>query len=82
MRDKLRNVCLIIIDEISMVSNVTLQYINLRLCEIFDILEHPDGWFARINILFLGDLMQLHPVNEPSPFVNMSKQRFQKHLIT
>ena len=34
-RDVMRNVTLVIIDEISMVSNVTLLYIHLRLTEIF-----------------------------------------------
>lgn len=32
----MEDVILIIIDEISMISNITLTYINLRLCEIFD----------------------------------------------
>ena len=35
VRGKLRNVTLFIVDEVSMVSNVTLMYMHLRLSEIF-----------------------------------------------
>jgi len=36
LKDKLKTVELFIIDEVSMLSNVTFVFINLRLCEIFD----------------------------------------------
>ena len=61
-RDVMRNVTLVIIDEISMVSNVTLLYIHLRLTEIFQTEELEDGWFGKRNLLFLGDLLQLPPM--------------------
>ena len=64
VRDKLRNVTLIIVDEISMVSNVILMYMHLRLSEIFQTEQVEDGWFGRKNLLFLGDLLQLPPVFE------------------
>ena len=64
VRDKLRNVTLFIVDEISMVSNVTLMYMHLRLSEIFQTEQVEDGWFGRKNLLFLGDLLQLPPVFE------------------
>ena len=56
-RDVMRNVTLVIIDEISMVSNVTLLYIHLRLIEIFQTQEVEDGWFGKRNMLFLGDFL-------------------------
>jgi len=52
LRDELKNTILFIIDEISMVSNVTFMYINLRLTEIFNTFDdncanrdgiHPPG---------------------------------------
>ena len=46
-RDAMRNVTLVIIDEISMVSNVTLLYIHLRLTEIFKTDHLEDGWFGK-----------------------------------
>ena len=47
VRDKLRNVTLFIVDEISLVSNVTLMYMHLRLSEIFQTEQVEDGWFGR-----------------------------------
>ena len=64
VREKLHNVTLFIVDEISMVSNVTLLYMHLCLSEIFQTEEEEDGWFGRQNLLFLGDLLQLPPVFE------------------
>jgi len=52
VRDKLCNVTLLIIDKISMVSNVTLLYIHLHLAEIFQAEESKDGWFGKCNLLF------------------------------
>lgn len=49
IRQSLSNFVLLIIDEISMVSNITLMYIHLRLSEIFDTLEKDDG-FGRLNL--------------------------------
>ena len=47
VRDKLHNVTLIIIDEISMVSKITLLYIHPRLMENFQTEESKDGWFGK-----------------------------------
>ena len=47
VRDKLRNVTLLIVNEISMVSNVTLMYMHLRLSEIFQTEDIEDGWFGK-----------------------------------
>lgn len=75
LREIFKDVVLLIIDEISMVSNIMLAMINLRLCEIFDTFEIEDGWFGRLNILLLGDLLQLKPVNEEPPFVDISSSK-------
>ena len=80
VRDKLRNVTLLIIDEISMVSNVTLLYIHLRLTEIFQTQDVKDGWFGQRNLLFLGDLLQLPPVFEGPVFKPLSLDCAQKHI--
>lgn len=80
IRHTMENVVLLIIDEISMVSNITLSYIHLRLCEIFDTSDSDNGWFGRINILVLGDLLQLPPVNEASPFITLNSTQSKKYL--
>ncbi|XP_018375726.1 PREDICTED: LOW QUALITY PROTEIN: ATP-dependent DNA helicase pif1-like [Trachymyrmex cornetzi] len=82
LREKLKNFDLFIIDEVSMISNVTLMFINLRLCEIFDTTDTDDGFFGRKHILLFGDLLQLPPVKEQFPFVKMSRSEIQKYLST
>ena len=74
VRDKLRNVTLLIVDEISMVSNVTLMYMHLRLSEIFQTEDIEDGWFGRKNLLFLGDLLQLPPIFEGPVYSSLSSE--------
>ena len=61
---------LIIVDEISMMSSLTLTcthafetgratYMHLRLEELFG----SDEWFGCRNMMFIGDLLQLQLVN-------------------
>ncbi|EZA54483.1 ATP-dependent DNA helicase pfh1-like [Ooceraea biroi] len=64
VREELKNVVLVIIDEVSMISNITLMYIHLRLTEIFNTGESDNGWFGEKHILLFGDLLQLPPVHE------------------
>ena len=59
MKTSLRNVKIIIIDEVSMVSGLNLAYIHLRLDELFG----GNDWFGSRNMIFVGDLLQLQPVN-------------------
>ena len=59
MKTSLRNVKIIIIDEVSMVSSLNLAYIHLRLEELFG----GNDWFGSRNMVFVGDLLQLQPVN-------------------
>uniref|UniRef100_A0A8D8TGZ7 ATP-dependent DNA helicase n=1 Tax=Cacopsylla melanoneura TaxID=428564 RepID=A0A8D8TGZ7_9HEMI len=72
LRFELKDVILFIIDEISMVANLTLMYINLRLCEIFNTVDEKNGWFGKKHLLVFGDLLQLH---EDSPFVQLNSHR-------
>ena len=63
-----------------MISNVTLMFINLRLCEIFDTTDTDNDFFGRKHILLFGDLLQIPRVKEQSPFVKMSRSEIHKYL--
>ena len=69
-RGRLRNlyseVLVVLIDEISMVSNIRLLHIHKRLCEIFGCLESQP--FTNLSILVVGDLLQLLPIKAPQIF--------------
>ena len=64
MRRSLSQLRLLIIDEVSMLSNLNLAYVHLRLDEIFG----RDEWFGGVNVLFVGDILQLPPGNEAPVF--------------
>ena len=68
MRNRLHHIKLIIIDEVSMVSSLTLAYIHLRLEELFG----NESWFGGKNIMFVGDILQLPPVNGNPVFKDIS----------
>lgn len=74
MRLSLSELKLIIIDEISMVANITLIHINQRLKEIFDIPD--DQLFAGLSILAVGDLYQLPPIKRKPVFANYKKDAY------
>jgi hypothetical protein len=57
IRQLVPNLKLIIIDEISMVSNIRLAQIHLRLLEIFKISPDDQRPFGDISMLVLGDLL-------------------------
>ena len=78
-RDVMRNVILVIIDEILMVSIVTLLYIHLQLTEIFQTEEVEDGWFGKRNMLLLGDLLQLPPVFVGPVYTPLTAKLSQKY---
>ena len=67
MRTILRDVKLLIVDEVSMLSNLNLAYMHLRLEEVFG----SDEWFGSLIVIFVGDLLQLPPVNGASVFEKM-----------
>ena len=66
LRAKYTNLKWIICDEISMVSNNMLKYINLRLQEI----KSNSLQFGGINIIAVGDFYQLKPVKGQFIFEN------------
>ena len=62
LRNKLCELRTLIIDEISMVSNLQLLYIHLRLVEIFGCSDNIP--FAGITVIAVGDFYQLPPVQQ------------------
>ena len=70
MRNSLSQLRLLIIEEVSMVSSLNLAYIHLRLDEIFA----KDEWFGGVNVLFVGDILQLPPVNGGAVFEHISNK--------
>ncbi len=70
MRTMLRSVKMIIIDEVSMVSSLNLVYMHMRLEELFG----GNDWFGSRNMLFLGDLLQLQPVNGTAVFDKITRK--------
>ena len=70
MHSSLSKLRVLIIDEVSMVSNLNLAYIHLCLDEIFA----RDQWFGGVNVLFVGDILQLPPVNGASVFERITNK--------
>ena len=54
----------------AMVSSLNLAYMHLRLEELFGTNE----WFGSKNMLFVGDLLQLPPVNGNHVFEKITKK--------
>ena len=79
VRQRLQNLILLIIDEVSMVSHITLLYIHLRLTEIFQTENTENGWFGGKNILVFGDLLQLPPVFESPVYAPLTSAMVNKH---
>ena len=67
---------IIIVDEVSMVSNLNLTYLHLRLDDIYG----SNDWFGSKNIIFVGDLLQLPPVNGRPVFQNVSSTIVKQRL--
>ncbi|XP_044013954.1 uncharacterized protein LOC122856332 [Aphidius gifuensis] len=80
LREQLRDIALVIVDEISMVSNVTLMYVYRRLNEIFNTSDELNEWFGKKHILFFGDLMQLMPVAQDAVYMDLSSDDTKKCL--
>ena len=70
MKTALRSLKVLIIDEVSMVSSLNLAYIHMRLEELFG----ASDLFGGRNVLFVGDLLQLQPVNGSPVFEMISKK--------
>ena len=63
----------LVIDEISMVSNIMLMYINLRLQEVFG----ATSFFGGRCVIVLGDLLQLPPVKGQPVFEEVAAKDVQ-----
>uniref|UniRef100_A0A1X7UW77 ATP-dependent DNA helicase n=1 Tax=Amphimedon queenslandica TaxID=400682 RepID=A0A1X7UW77_AMPQE len=59
-----------------MVSNLNLAYLHIRLEDIFG----TDEWFISKNISFVGDLLQLPPVNCRPVFIKISNKLVKTRL--
>ncbi len=71
----LKEVKIIIIDEISMVGNITLLHVHQRLKEIFGSITQL---FAGIGIIAVGDLYQLPPIKKKAIF---EKYKIETHNL-
>jgi len=80
LRAVLKDVILIIIDKVSMISNLILMYIHLRLSEIFDTIDCDNGWFGQKHVLLFEDLLQLPPIHEDPAFIHLSDEKIRKYL--
>ena len=76
LKATLKNVKLLIVDEVSMVSSLTLLFIHMRLTEILSC----NDLFGGISMVFFADFLQLPPVKGSQPFIPVTfleaKQRF------
>ena len=70
LKTSLRHVKVFIVDGVSMVSSLNLAYLHLRLEELFG----SDEWFGGKNLLFVGDILQLQPVNDSPVFERVSQK--------
>jgi hypothetical protein len=71
-----RGLKLLIVDEVSMVSSLTLTYIHLRLTEIMG----QNKLFGGVNIVFFADLLQLPPVKGNQPFMKVTNFEMKQRL--
>ena len=60
LRQKLDQLKILVIDEISMVDMKLLSYVHGRLCQI----KHCKQYFGNVSILAVGDFYQLSPVRQ------------------
>ena len=69
MKTALLELKMVTIDEVSMVSSLNLTYIHMRLNDIFE----STKWFGGKNVLFVGDILQLPPVNGSPVFAEVTQ---------
>ena len=74
MRVIMKNLQCVIVDEVSMVSNIMLLLIHLRMGEIFNL----KGLFGNKSIILFGDLLQLPPVHSDPPFIEITEKFMHK----
>lgn len=84
MRLSLSELKLIVIDEISMVGNITLLHIHQRLKDIFG--TSNSQMFVGISIIVVGDMYQLPPIHKRTVFDDFKNDVFNLyhpwHLFT
>ena len=68
LRNTLHGLKLLVVDESSMLSSLTLMYVHLRLTEIMS----SDEIFGGISVVLFGDFLQLPPVKGNQPFRALS----------
>ncbi len=71
-RMRLREIDVIIIDKISMISKNLLDFINKMFCELYNCAVP----FGGIMVLLVRDLAQLPPINAPYVFKSISWDNF------
>ena len=69
MRLSLSQLMLLIIDEISMVSNTALLHVHQRLKEIF--VPSSSQLFTSLSVIAVGDLYQLPPIQKKICFLRL-----------
>ena len=74
LRLTLSELKLLIVDEISMVTNTTVLHIHQRLKEIFN--TPNSELFARISFIAVGDLYQLPPIRRRAVFENYKNDTY------
>ena len=75
MHTNLSRLKLVITDEVSMLSSLNLAYIHLCL-ELFG----GSDWFGSMNVMFVGDLLQLPPVNGLPVFCRLTNKAISSKL--
>ena len=68
IRNKLSDLKVIVIDEISMVSNDLLFHVYLRVTEIFGYANNQP--FASVSVITVGDFFQLPPGGRKPVYAN------------
>ncbi|CAF5000416.1 unnamed protein product [Rotaria sp. Silwood1] len=76
IRQRLGDLILIIIDEVSLVSYNLFQKVNKRLNEVFEVADKTDAYFGNIPVLLFGDLAQCEPVAAKQIFWRPSGESF------
>ena len=81
LRENLADLKLVIIDEISLVSADMLYTIHMRLNEVFQTNNKVD-LFANVNMIVVGDLLQLRPVQGTYIFKTPLNLKYQANKDT
>ena len=78
LRNQLAFCVLLVIDEVSMCSNELLAKVHIRLSQI----RGSGNYFGDMNVLFVGDLMQLPPVDSKYCFEDLDEYVLSRVLKT